>query len=46
MTTLIYKLLGGEFTVRFVLKVIVAAVIAGTVFGYYLTDLRNEEKEA
>ena len=46
MTTLIYKLLGGEFTVRFVLKVIVAAVIAGTVFGYYLTHLRNEEQQA
>jgi uncharacterized protein DUF5671 len=46
MTTLIYKLLGGETTVRFVLKVVVAAVVAGTIFGYYLTDLRNEEKEA
>ncbi|MDB6164515.1 MAG: hypothetical protein JWL98_1947 [Xanthomonadaceae bacterium] len=46
MTTLIYKLLGGEFTMRFVLKVLVAAAIAGSVFGYYLGDLRNEEQEA
>ncbi len=46
MTTLIYKLLGGEMTIRFVLKVVVAAVIAGTVFGYYLWDLRHEEQEA
>lgn len=46
MITLVYNLLGGELTVRFVLKVIVAAVIAGAIFGYYLTDLRREEKEA
>lgn len=46
MITLVYNLLGGELTVRFVLKVLVAAVIAGTIFGYYLLDLRREEKEA
>ncbi|MCY7355048.1 MAG: DUF5671 domain-containing protein [Lysobacter sp.] len=46
MITLVYNLLGGELTVRFVLKVLVAAVIAGTVFGYYLWDLRREEREA
>lgn len=44
--TLVYNLLGGELTTRFVLKVIVAAVIAGAIFGYYLGDLRREEKEA
>jgi hypothetical protein len=46
MTTLIYKLLGGEMTIRYTLKVVVAAAIAGTIFGYYLSDLRNEEREA
>jgi len=46
MITLVYNLLGGELTIRFVLKVIVAAVIAGAIFGYYLADLRREEKEA
>ena len=46
MITLVYNMLGGELTVRFVLKVLVAAVIAGTIFGYYLLDLRREEKEA
>lgn len=46
MTTLIYKLLGGEVTIRFALKVAVAGAIAGTVFGYYLSDLRHEEREA
>lgn len=45
MTALVYNLLGGELTVRFVLKVLVAALIAGTIFGYYLMDLRREEKE-
>lgn len=46
MITLVYNLLGGELTARFVLKVLVAALIAGTIFGYYLIDLRHEEKEA
>lgn len=46
MITLVYNLLGGELTTRFLLKVLVAAVIAGTIFGYYLHDLRREEKEA
>lgn len=46
MTTLVNNVLGGELTLRFVLKVVVAALIAGTVFGYYLWDLRKEEQEA
>jgi hypothetical protein len=45
MTTLVYQLLGGGLTIRFVLKVVVVAVIAGTIFGYYLNDLRREEAE-
>ncbi|WP_226468690.1 DUF5671 domain-containing protein [Luteimonas panaciterrae] len=46
MTTLVYNLLGGELSTRFLLKVLVAALIAGSVFGYYLYDLRREEGEA
>jgi hypothetical protein len=46
MITLVYNALGGELTIRFGLKVLVAAVIAGTIFGYYLHDLRREEQEA
>lgn len=42
-TTLVYNLLGGEISVRFVLKVLVVAAIAGSIFGYYLRDLRREE---
>lgn len=44
LITLLYNLLGGELSVRFVLKVLVVGVIAGAIFGYYLRDLRQEEK--
>lgn len=44
-TTLIYNALGGELTVRFVLKAVVVGAITGTLFGYYLWDLRREEKQ-
>ncbi len=37
--TLLYSLLGGEITIRFLLKALVVASIAGTVFWYYLTSL-------
>ena len=43
--TLVYNALGGELTTRFVLKVLTIAVIAGTVFSYYLSDLRLEESK-
>lgn len=46
MIVLVYNLLGGELTLRFALKVLVVAAIAGAVFGWYLRDLRHEEKEA
>jgi hypothetical protein len=42
----VYNLLGGELTLRFMLKVLVVGVIAGTVFAYYLWDLRHEERES
>lgn len=45
ITTLIYNLLGGDLTIRFVLKILVVALIAGSCFTYYLLDLRKEEKE-
>ena len=41
--TLVYNLLGGELTTRFMLKVLTIAVIAGTIFFYYLPDLRLED---
>lgn len=45
ITTLVYNLLGGELTIRFLLKILVVALIAGSCFTYYLLDLRKEEKE-
>ena len=44
VVSLIYHVLEGELTVRFLLKVLVVAGIAGTVFGYYLYDLRKGEE--
>ncbi len=46
LITLVFNVLGGELTIRFVLKVIVAGVISGTIFGYYLWDLRQDERES
>lgn len=43
LVTLIHHFLAGEMTIRFVLKALVIAVIAGTAFTYYLRDLRQEE---
>jgi hypothetical protein len=45
-TSLVASFLGGELTVRFVLKVATIAVLAGVIFTYYLRDLRGEEAEA
>jgi hypothetical protein len=45
VTTLVYSLLGGELTTRFILKVLVVGAIAGTVFWFYLSDLRGDEQE-
>lgn len=44
LVSLIYYFLEGELTVRFLLKVLVVAAIAGTVLGYYLHDLRKGEE--
>ncbi len=45
VTSLVYHLLGGELTIRFVLKAATIFAIAGAAFVYYLTDLRADEKE-
>lgn len=44
--SLVYSALGGELTTRFVLKVVIVGAIAGTIFWYYLSDLRTDEKDA
>jgi hypothetical protein len=45
LTVLAFNVLGGELTTRIVLKVFVVLAISGGVFGYYLSDLRREERE-
>ncbi|MBN1356015.1 hypothetical protein JXA40_07065 [bacterium] len=44
LTSLVFNLLGGEMTLRFTLKVLTVGVIAGSVFGYYFWDLRQDER--
>jgi hypothetical protein len=41
----VYNFLGGELTTRLMLKVLVVAIIAGSVFAYYLLELRADERE-
>ena len=41
---LVYNLLGGEVTIRFALKVATVAIIAGGTFGFFLSDMRKEER--
>jgi hypothetical protein len=42
--TLVFYFLDGELSVRFILKVLSVALVAGGVFWYYLQDLRRGEK--
>jgi hypothetical protein len=43
LITLLYNFLSGELTPRFLLKVLVVLLTAGTIFGYYLWDFRRKE---
>ncbi len=44
LITLVFNLLQGELTLRFVLKVVIVGAIAGTIFGYYLWEMRQDER--
>jgi hypothetical protein len=41
--TLVYNVLNGELTLRFILKVLVVAAIAGGGFGYYTWSMRADD---
>lgn len=41
LVTLVYNFLGGDLTARFILKVLTVFLVTGTIFGYYLWDLRR-----
>ena len=45
LITLVFHMLEGELTTRFLLKVVAVAAIAGTAFGYYLWELRRDEHD-
>ncbi|QQG42288.1 MAG: hypothetical protein HYW15_02095 [Candidatus Giovannonibacteria bacterium] len=42
LVTLIYNLLQGEMTTRFLLKIFAVLAVAGAVFGYYILDIKNK----
>jgi hypothetical protein len=44
LSALVYSLLGGEMTARFVLKVLTVAAIAGGAFAFFLLDIRKDER--
>jgi hypothetical protein len=45
LITLVFNVLEGELTTRFLLKVAAVGAIAGTTFGYYLWELRGDEHD-
>lgn len=45
LIAIVSSLLSGEFTVRFILKAFTILAITGSIFGYYLWNLRRGEKE-
>ncbi len=45
LIVLVYNFLGGELTLRFLLKALTVGIIAGAIFWYYLWDLSQEEQE-
>ena len=45
LTFVLQRLLAGELVARILWKTLVVFAIAGTIFGHYLAELRNEERE-
>jgi hypothetical protein len=45
LITLLTNVLGGELTTRFILKTLTVLTISGSIFSYYLTDLRRAEEQ-
>lgn len=46
LITLINTFLGGEITMRFALKALATFVVAGLIFGYFLSDIRRPENSS
>lgn len=45
LVTLIFNLLGGDTTLKFLLKVASVFFVAGSVFGYYFYDIKKHKTE-
>ena len=45
LIALLSNLLGGDLTARFTLKALTILAVTGCIFGYYLWDLRQTERE-
>lgn len=45
LVSLVYSLLGGETTGRFLLKTLVVFFVAGSIFFYYFWDLKTHKTE-
>jgi hypothetical protein len=43
LISVINNFLGGEFTIKFILKALTAILIAASIFGFYLYDIRRKE---
>jgi len=43
LTTIVHSLLSGELTARFLSQVLTIAMITGSVFGYFFSDIRKDE---
>lgn len=46
LIALVFNLLSGDLTLRFILKVLVVGGIAGLIFGYYLWDMKRDHESA
>jgi len=44
LVVLVNHFLGGELTTRFILKVISVFLVTGSIFGYYLWDIKRDDK--
>lgn len=45
LIALVYNLLEGELTMRFIIKIFSVLFVAGSVFGYYFWDLKRHGEE-
>lgn len=43
LVVLIYNFLNGDLSIKFILKIIIILFVAGSVFFYYLWNIRNEK---